>query len=451
MEITIKDTVTVYPSTLAPPFDGDHVLPLSHLDNDRNLRVIIRYFRVYVGNQHHLHRTSTPSDDPFQVISDSLSRALVCYYPLAGTLRRRAEDDDRLELFWSVGRGVSVVRAVAECSLESVDYLDDPSVQFVENLVPDPSPEEGLINPFMLQVTVFKCGGYCLGEMVHHAMCDGVGATQFFNVMAELARGSSQTSVEPVWDRVKWLGHRKPPRVEVPLEEVLLLDKGSSPYQHSGGPIGKLCFQVKDEWLDRFKNQLLEESGCSFTTFEALGAFIWRAKVKASGVPTGEKVKFAYSINIRKLVNPPLPAGYWGNGCVPLYAQLTARDLVEQPLWKTAELIKKSKRQATDEYVHSFIDFQELNYGKGITAGRWVSGFTDWRHLGHSTMDFGWGGPVTVLPLSRNLLGSVEPCFFLPYSSIRGEKKDGFKVLITLPEIVMHGFKEEMGKLSSEI
>ncbi|GAB4831374.1 hypothetical protein Ancab_005388 [Ancistrocladus abbreviatus] len=142
--------------------------------------------------------------------------------------------------------------------------------------------------------------------MVHHA-------TQFFNVMAELARGTSQTSVEPVWDRVMWLGHRKPPRVEVPLEEVLLLDKVSSPYQHSGAPTGKLCFQVKDE-------------------------------VKASRVPCDQKGKFAYSINIRELVNPPLPAGYWGNGCVPLYAQLIAKELVEQSIWRTAELIKKSKR-----------------------------------------------------------------------------------------------------------
>ncbi|GAB4831306.1 hypothetical protein Ancab_005317 [Ancistrocladus abbreviatus] len=109
MEVAIKDTVTVYPSTPALPLDGDHVLPLSHLDNDCNLRVTIHYFRVYVGNHHHLRRTSKPSDYPFQVISDSLSRALVCYYPLAGTLRRRAEDDDRLELFRSVGRGVPVV------------------------------------------------------------------------------------------------------------------------------------------------------------------------------------------------------------------------------------------------------------------------------------------------------------------------------------------------------
>lgn len=171
-------------------------------------------------------------------------------------------------------------------------------------------------------------------------------------------------------------------------------------------------------------------------------------RVRSSGIPGDENVKFAYATNIRKIVKPPLPFGYWGNGCVPMYAQLSARELVEQPLWKTAELIKKSKNNTTDGYVRSFIDFQESHSGDGITAGHEVSGFTDWRHLGHSSVDFGWGGPVTVFPLSRHLLGSVEPCFFLPYSSANAEKKDGFKVQITLRQTAMPAFMEEMEKFS---
>lgn len=167
-------------------------------------------------------------------------------------------------------------------------------------------------------------------------------------------------------------------------------------------------------------------------------------RVKASGIEADEKIKFAYSINIRKLVKPSLPAGYWGNGCVPMYVQLRAKDLIEKPIWETAELIKKSKSNVSDEYMRSFIDLQEMHYADGVTAGRRVSGFTDWRHLGHSTVDFGWGGPITVLPLARNLLGSVEPCFFLPYSTASGGKKDGFKVLVTLAETALPAFTEDM-------
>lgn len=158
-------------------------------------------------------------------------------------------------------------------------------------------------------------------------------------------------------------------------------------------------------------------------------------------------MKFAYPLNIRKIVKPPLPAGYWGNGCVPMYVKRVVKDLVDQPIWETADLIKKSKYNASDEYVHSFIDFQEQNYEKGITAGKGVSGLTDWRHLGHHTVDFGWGGPVTVLPLTRNIFGSVEPTYFLP-SSASDEKKDGFRVLVYLQEHAVPAFQELMERFS---
>lgn len=443
MEITVQDTTLIYP--IRPPFAHDHVLSLSYLDTDSNLNVTFRYLRAYVSSA----STNNPlKSDPVNVISSALSQALVLYYPFSGTLRKRSSDN-RLELFCAVGKGVPLVCATANVTLDSVKYLDDPATHFVEQLVHDPKPEEGLANPFALQVTVFSCGGYTLGASVHHSLCDGMGATQFFNGMAEFARGATQLLVEPVWDRVGLLGSRKPPRVEVPFHEFLCLDKEFEPYGQMSGPVLKECFHVRDECLDGFKTVLLEQSGLNFTTFEALGAYIWRAKVKSSGVPGHENVKFAYSINIRKLVKPPLPVGYWGNGCVPVFVQLSAKELTEEPIWKTAELIKKSKSNANDEYVRSFIDFQELKYEEGINAGKGVTGFTDWRHLGHKTVDFGWGGPVTVLPLSRNLLGSVEPCFFLPYSSANVGKKDGFKVLVSLAESAMPTFKQEMEKFTN--
>ncbi|KDP21060.1 hypothetical protein JCGZ_21531 [Jatropha curcas] len=442
MQVNIKETTPIRPST--PPFSQDHVLSLSHLDTDRNMNTTFRYLRVYVNNA-----AATNSNHPFNVISAALSSALVHYYPLAGTLRRR-EVDSRFEVFCSVDQGVPLINATVNCTLESLNYLDDSDSDFVESLVPDPTADDGLVNPCVLQITVFECGGYTLAAAIHHALCDGLGATQFFNVMAELARGADRISVEPVWDRTNLLRPRDPPRYEGAVREFLGLEKGSEPYGHAVGKVVRECFNVKDEWLDRFKNMLLEKSGSNFTTFEALGAFLWRAKVKASRVPGDEIVKFTYAMNIRRLVKPPLPIGYWGNGCVPMYAQLLAKELLEQPIWKTAEVIKKSKIHASTEYVQSFIDFQEVHYADGITAGNRVSGFTDWRHLGHSTVDFGWGGPVTVLPLSTKLLGSVEPCFFLPYSSANAGKKDGFKVQVTLQETALPAFKKEMEKFSNQ-
>ncbi|KAF6136675.1 hypothetical protein GIB67_016131 [Kingdonia uniflora] len=441
MAVKIIKTTLVSPSRA--PFDEEHILPLSHIDNDRNVRVNFRYVRAYV-------RTATTAD-PVHVISESLSQSLVHYYPFAGTLRLRP-GDDRYELLCVKGQCAPVIHATVDRTLNSVNHLDDLSDPFLEQLVPDPPLEEVLLHPFVLQVTIFSCGGFSLGASIYHSMCDGLGSTLFFNTMAEFARGETHPSVQPVWDRASLLGPRNPPRVEVPFHEFLCLDKEYSPYSsRPSSDVVRECIDVKDESLERYKAQLCEESGSkNFTTFEALGAFIWRARVKASGVPDDEKVKFAYSINIRRLLKPALPLGYWGNGCVTLYVQLSAKDLVEQPVWKTAELIKKSKRNATDEYVRSYTDFQELHYKEGITAGKGVSGFTDWRHLGHSTVDFGWGGPVTVLPLSKHLLGSIELCFLLPYSSTNKGKKDGLRVLVSLLETALPEFRIEMDRFSNK-
>lgn len=440
VRIRVTETVTVHPSR--PPFDADHVLSLSHLDSDLNLRTTVRYLRSY-------RPSSSSSADPFHAIIESLSKALVPFYPLTGTLRRLP--NGRLELVCSPGGGVPVVRATADCSLDSVGYLDDPGAEFMDDLVPDPSPEEALANPFVLQVTVFACGGFCLGVAAYNALCDGQGAGLVFGAMVGFAHGSDRVPVDPVWSRMELLGPRDVPRVDVPLEDMLILDKEVLPYDKvaGSGPVRKVCFTLKNEWVDRFKKLILDRSGSNFTTFEALGAFIWRANVKSSGVTATDTVKFAYLINIRKVINPPLPKGYWGNGCVTIYAPLAANDLLQQPIWKTAELIKASKANATDEYVRSFIDFQELNYEKGITAGKGVSGFTDWRHLGHSDVDFGWGGPVNVVPLSRHLMGSCHPCFFLPLSGSNGAGNDGFRVVIVLEERAVDGFLEEMGRLES--
>ncbi|CAH9050840.1 unnamed protein product [Cuscuta europaea] len=447
-EVHIQETVTVRPSS-PPLFDHHAVFPLSHLDTDRNLNVVFRYLRVYVA--HHTSKQAAALD-PFEVVTSSLSSALVRWFHFAGTLRRR-DGDNRLELRCPVGGGgVRVLRATADCTLGSVNYLDDPDEKFVERLVPDPSVEEAMAYPLTLQVTRFGCGGWVMGTAVHHAMCDGMGATLFFNAMAEVARGEAAFSVEPVWDRAALLGPRKPPRVDFPVHQFLSLDRDSVPYAQAAGGVAREFFEMKEESLERLKAALLHTSaaGSTYTTFEALGAFIWRASVKACKMAEEETVKFAYQSNIRRKVKPPLPLGYWGNGCVPMYVQLAAADLIRQPLWKTAELINRSKFNTTDDYVRSFIDFQELHFHQGITPGNQVSGFTDWRHIGHATVDFGWGGPVTVFPLTRHLLGGVAPCYFLPYSAAAsaGAKQDGFKVLVYVQEDAMPAFKEEMEKLS---
>ncbi|KAL6222597.1 hypothetical protein ACLB2K_005989 [Fragaria x ananassa] len=68
MQVQISDTAIVVPST--PRFSDHHILPLTHPDNDANLRVTFRYVRAYVTTT-----TTNSSSDPFHVISAAATTA----------------------------------------------------------------------------------------------------------------------------------------------------------------------------------------------------------------------------------------------------------------------------------------------------------------------------------------------------------------------------------------
>uniref|UniRef100_A0ACD5ZJS0 Uncharacterized protein n=1 Tax=Avena sativa TaxID=4498 RepID=A0ACD5ZJS0_AVESA len=416
-------------------------LPLSGLDADRNmLDVSFRTVRFLPP-----HPVSL---DPLDVLQDAFAAALALFPQLAGSLRR---EDGRDVVFSGTGDDdvtVTLVLAASDMSVADVD-ADAPDSPLLDRL----APRDGDGGPaaLALQATRFACGGLALGMRVAHALCDGAGSTKFLAAAARFARGEEQ-AVSPVWERRELLGPRDPPRVVTPFDAVLSTGDDDvarrGPYgcqTHDG--LSRVCFHVSDARVETLRAALAAATGVKLTTFEVLAAFIWRAKVKANRTSTDEAVKMVYSMNISGLLDPPLPDGYWGNVCVPVYVALAAGDLVGRPLAETASLVKNSKLGVDEEYVRSYIDFQELRRGDGVTAGKCVSAFTDWRRLGHSEVDFGWGGPDAVLPLSWRLLGSVEPCFLLPYGAGDERRRRGFKVFVAVREEAVPRFKEEMEEI----
>ncbi|KAM0922407.1 hypothetical protein ACQ4PT_006204 [Festuca glaucescens] len=415
-------------------------LPLSGLDADRNmLDVSFRTVRFFPP-----HPVSL---DPLDVLQDAFAAALALFPQLAGSLR----DDGRVVFSGTGDDAVTLVLAASDLSAADVD-ADTPDSPLLDRLAPGDG--DGGPAALALQATRFACGGVALGMRVAHALCDGAGSTKFLAAAARLARGQ-ESAVAPVWERRELLAPRNPPRVVTPFDAVLATDDDVArrgPYGSSNGdgqePLARVSFHVSDARVETLRARLAADAGVKLTTFEVLAAFIWRARVKASRTTPDETVKMVYSMNISGLLDPPLPEGYWGNVCVPVYVTLAACDLVGQPLAETVSLVKKSKRGVDEEYVRSYIDFQELHRGEGVTAGRrGVSAFTDWRRLGHSEVDFGWGGPDAVLPLSWRLLGSVEPCFLLPYGATDERRRRGFKVFVAVREEAVPRFNEEMGEI----
>ncbi|CAL5386333.1 unnamed protein product [Camellia sinensis] len=446
-----KEIVLIKPSSPTP----SHVLSLSTIDNTNHLEVLCQTMHVYQanikypnGNNNHESILSSHSD-PVCVIKEALSRVLVHYYPLAGKLKRHS--DGKLRINCNAD-GVPFLEATATCDLSSLHYFDGVDVETAKHFVTDfpTRPDDEGYHPLVIQVTKFSCGGFTIGMGLSHSVCDGFGAAQFFRALAELASGKGEPSVKPVWERERLLGSPNNGLIQFLVDQASC---ANSPYFPVTDMIHE-CFNVKSESLKRLKNNLMKASddNNSFTVVEALGAYIWRSRVRALELNPDGKTVFFLALGIRKLLNPPLPDGYYGNAFVSSIVVLNGRDLDEGPLSKVASLIRESKEIASNnEYILKELNLletiRELKIETDNKSGA-AAVLTDWRRLNlMGEVDFGWKGAVNIIPLPWNIDGYVDLNLLLPPFSLDETMEGGVRVFVALPRAAMAKFKEEMSAL----
>ena len=73
-----------------------------------------------------------------------------------------------------------------------------------------------------------------------------------------------------------------------------------------------------------------------------------------------DKVHISYPVNVRSIFNPPFPKGYYGNALASLIAVATAGELRRYPLGYALELVKKVKKDMSEEFIRSLADFMVI-------------------------------------------------------------------------------------------
>ncbi|XP_074378101.1 tetrahydroanabasine acetyltransferase-like [Apium graveolens] len=428
-----KDVVLVKPAGSTPC----EVLSLSTLDNDQVVELLYQTVYVYQGNNNN-------NLDPCLVIKQALSKVLVYYYPLAGKLKR--EHDNKLRITCNAD-GVPFQEAYADCELSSLHYLDGIDSETSRLLSFEwPSESEYGYHPFVLRVTKFSCGGFTITMGLSHSICDGSGAAQFYKALSELASGKSEPAIKPVWERERLVGTAREDAIVPPIDMSCL---AKSPFLPCTD-VAHESFYVTEEAIRRLKMRLSRELGKkemeSFTTVEIFGAYVWRSRSRALQLSSDGKTMFCMIMGIRKVLNPPLSVGYYGNAILySSHVVMTARELDEFPLWKVAKLIKESKKVLTSSnFVQKMMDRKETmlqNFVElEISQGSSCLELTDWRHIGLvEDVDFGWKEIVNMIPLAWNK-AFIDLCMILP--PCKG--KSGVRVLVTLPEAAMTKMKGEM-------
>ncbi|WJX36890.1 shikimate O-hydroxycinnamoyltransferase [Trifolium repens] len=188
MVTTITSTYTVIPEESTP----EGRLWLSDKDQ--------------VATQHHtptiyIYKPKQNQENVIETLKNSLSKVLVHYYPIAGRLCY-AEEGGRVELNLNA-KGAILIEAKTTKTIH--DYGDFSPSDSTKELVPiinynQPFQEIPLL---LVQLTSFKNNqGFALGVAFSHSLSDGLGAVQFINSWAKIARGETLKPNElPFLDR----------------------------------------------------------------------------------------------------------------------------------------------------------------------------------------------------------------------------------------------------------
>ncbi|KAL4582314.1 hypothetical protein LXL04_006861 [Taraxacum kok-saghyz] len=92
------------------------------------------------------------------------------------------------------------------------------------------------------------------------------------------------------------------------------------------------------------------------TTFEALSAFVWRARTESLQMKPDQKRKLLFSVDGRSRFEPQLPEGYSGNGIVLTGSICKTGEQVGNSLSFMMKLIHDTVKMVTHGYMRSAIE-----------------------------------------------------------------------------------------------
>ena len=233
------------------------------------------------------------------------------------------------------------------------------------------------------------CGGFVLALRRNHTICDAIGLVQFLSAVAGLARGLPAPTVSPAWSRE--LLEARCSSSPLPRPEP---DAVQQPPPPPPGVTVLRTFTFGPADVGAIRSGLPPGLRDTATSFEVLTSALWRARTAALELPANKDVRLVFIANFRGVPGVGLPAGYYGNACVPVPVRTTVEALLAGSLGDTVELVREAKATVTADYVRSVaVDLGVLRR-RPYKAMANVFIVSDCRRAGFHCVDFGWGVPV---------------------------------------------------------
>ncbi|CAI9106514.1 OLC1v1005692C1 [Oldenlandia corymbosa var. corymbosa] len=377
-----------------------------------------------------------------QILKDSLSKALVKFYPLAGRLHWT--DGGRVELHCN-SMGALLIEAESDLTINDFgDFCPSPEIR---SLIPSvdysvtPIQEAPLL---VAQITKLKCGGICFGAGLSHIVVDGQSAVHFVSEWAKIARGSA-----PLVDDHPFLDRRVLQQNDTLKHDLkkyddffpspLLLGQSDN-LEERKKKTKPMVLKLNKEQIESLRSKatlgLLSEGLMEprnnpvgrpqVSRFEVVCAHIWKCISLARGLQPEQETVLFVSVDFRNRISPPLPARYFGNAVLALPVSSTVDELLSNPASYTARKIRTVVDSVTDEYVKSYLGciksipniankrhFHTVGCAQGSFLGNPNLIITSWAGLLPLLYgaNFGWGDEFYMGPGSLGYDGRV---FLIP-------------------------------------
>ncbi|KAL9409781.1 hypothetical protein AB3S75_048077 [Citrus x aurantiifolia] len=325
----------------------------------------------YSNNGHH-----ADGAEMSQRLKAALPETLKNFYPFAGIIKDNV-------LVECNDNGAVFVEARANYPLSEVLQQHDHKLLREFLPIEIESTKAGSGPLLLTQVTIFKCGGVAVGNCLSHKIADGCAASF-------LAKSWAATVLDP--------GNKA--KVSTP-EYVIAAslfppDDSLEPHADVTGQnyiTKRFVFHASK--IAQLKAKVTSASVPKPTRVEAIVALIWKCTITASRSTRGfPRVSLtAHSMNLRRMVSPPLPDNCVGNFVGDFPAKATQREIELQDL---VHQLRKGKDEFCKNGLQNILEKKSsLIHGvEGDAVDFYM--YSDLSRLPMYDTDFGLGKPVWV-------------------------------------------------------